>query len=85
MLICLKMARTDIVGFKMVYKLAFETIIHGHQATWNPEIGKQLVYHEDTRKEAKEYDRNAVGAFKTSKQCCRTLSLWNYLNSLIIF
>ena len=65
------MARTDTVGFKMVYKLAFETVIRGHhvyKATWTPEIGEQLVCHEDTRKEAKEYDEHAVGVFKTSKQ-----------------
>ena len=66
-----KMARTDAVDFKMVYKLVFETVIRGHhvyKATWNPNIGEHLECHKDTRKEAKEYDEHAVGVFKTSSQ-----------------
>ena len=65
------MARTDAVDFEMVYKLIFESAIRGHhvyKATWNPEVSEQLECHEDTRKEAKDYDEHAVGLFKISSR-----------------
>ena len=71
------MARIRPVDFEMVYKLNFETVIRGHhvyKAVWSPEIGKKLECYEDTRKEAKDYDKHSVGIFKlSSKEGKKTL------------
>ena len=65
------MARIRPVDFEMVYKLNFETVIHGHhvcKAVWSTEIGEKLECYEDTRKEAKDYDKHTVGIFKLSNK-----------------
>ena len=36
-----------------------------YKATWTPKANDELECHEDTRKEAKDYDGHAVGLFKT--------------------
>ena len=71
------MARIRPVDFEMVYKLNFETVIRGHhvyKAVWGPEIGEKLECYEDTRKEAKDYDKHSAGIFKlSSKEGKKTL------------
>ena len=65
------MARIHPVDFEMVYKLKFESVIRGHhvyKAVWNPEVGEKLECYEDTRKEAKDYDKHSVGIFKLSSE-----------------
>ena len=62
------MARTSGVEFQIIYKLSFESVIRGHhvyKTTWTPKGNDELECHEDTRKEAKDYDGHAVGLFKT--------------------
>ena len=66
-----KLARTDAVVFEIVYKLTFESVICGHHAyktSKNSKVGEQLECHEDTRKEAKDYDEHGVGLFKISSR-----------------
>ena len=65
------MARIHPVDFEMAYKLKFESVIRGHhvyKAVWNPEVGEKLECYEDTRKEAKDYDKHSVGIFKLSSE-----------------
>ena len=39
--------------------------IHIYKNVWVPRIGQNLICKSDTREEAMEYDKNAVGVFKS--------------------
>ena len=39
-----------------------------YKAVWSPKIGEKLECYEDTRKEAKDYDKHSVGIFKLSRK-----------------
>ena len=65
------MARIRPVDFEIVYKLNFDTVTRGHhmyKAVWSPEIGEKVECYEDTRKEAKDYDKHSVSIFKLSNK-----------------
>ena len=62
------MARIRPVDFEMVYKLNFETVIREHHVHRSSVIGGKLECYEDTRKEAKDYDKHSVGIFKLSSK-----------------
>ena len=56
--------------------LKIESVIRGHhvyKAVWNSEVGEKLECYEDTRKEAKDYDKHYVGIFKLSSEKGRRL------------
>ena len=62
------MTKTSVVEFQNFYKLSLESVIRGYhvyKAPWTPKEDDELECHEDTRKEAKDYDGHAVGLFKT--------------------
>ena len=62
------MARLSPIKFEMGYKIEFQTAIRGHHIykdVWVPLIGQELICKADNREEAKEYDKNAIGVFKT--------------------
>ena len=50
------------------YRIEFQTAIRGHHIykdVWVPHIGQNLICKRDTREEAMEYDKNAIGVFKS--------------------
>ena len=62
------MARLSPIKFEMGYKIEFQTAIWGHHIykdVWVPLIGQELICKADNREEAIEYDKNAIGVFKT--------------------
>ena len=62
------MARLSPIKFEMGYKIEFQTAIRGHHIykdVWVPLIGQELICKADNRGEAIEYDKNAIGVFKT--------------------
>ena len=62
------MARLSPIKFEMGYKIEFQTAIRGHHIckdVWVPLIGQELICKADNREEAIEYDKNAIGVFKT--------------------
>ena len=62
------MSRTLPVMHEMNYRIEFQTAIHGHHIykdVWVPHIGQNLICKTDTREEAMEYDKNAIGVFKS--------------------
>ena len=53
--------------FIMVYEMKFKAAIRGHHAhktMWTPVLEEVLICKKDNRKEAKEFNVNAVGAYK---------------------
>ena len=62
------MARLSPIKFEMEYKIEFQTTIrvhHIYKDVWVPLRGQELVCKADNREEAIEYDKNAIGVFKT--------------------
>ena len=62
------MSRTLPVMHEMNYRTVFQTAIRGHHIyknVWVPRIGQNLICKTDTREEAMEYDKNAIGVFKS--------------------
>ena len=62
------MSRILPVTYEMNYKIEFQTAIHGHHIykdSWVPPIGQNLICRTDTREEAIEHDKNAIGVFKS--------------------
>ena len=62
------MSRILPVTYEMNYKIEFQTAIRGHHIykdTWVPSIGQNLICRTDTREEVIEYDKNAIGVFKS--------------------
>ena len=56
------------VMHEMNYRIEFQTAIRGHHIykdVWVPRIGQNLVCKTDTREKAMEYDKNAIGVFKS--------------------
>ena len=52
----------------MGYKIEFQTAIRSHHIykdVWVPLIGQEFICKADDREEAIEYDKNAIGVFKT--------------------
>ena len=65
------MARALPVEFKMNFKVEYETVIRGHRVykcVWTPVIDEKLECNKDTRAEAKEHDKNAIGVYRITKQ-----------------
>ena len=64
------MSRTLPVMHEMNYSIEFQTAIRGHyiyKDVWVPRIVQNLVCKADTREEAMEYDKNAIGVFKSDE------------------
>lgn len=62
------MSRVLPVSYEMNYKIEFQTAIRGHHIykdAWTPHIGQKLICKTDNREEAIEYDKNAIGVFKS--------------------
>ena len=62
------MSRILPVTYEMNYKIEFQTAIRGHHIykdSWVPSIGQNLICRTDTREEAIEHDKNAIGVFKS--------------------
>ena len=62
-----RMSRLLPIRFEMGYKIEFQAAIRGHHIykdIWVPLIGQELICKRDSRDEALEYDRNAIGVFK---------------------
>ena len=62
------MARLSPIKFEMGYKIEFQTAIRGHHIykdVWIPSIGQELICKAGNREEAIQYDKNAIGVFKT--------------------
>ena len=62
------MSRTLPVMHGMNYRIEFQTAIRGHHVykdVWVPRTGQNLICKTDTREEAMEYDKNAIGVFKS--------------------
>ena len=63
------MARSEnplIWSSKFVYEVEYSSVIRGHhvyKSTWSPTLGESMACKEDERKEAKEHDEFAVGAY----------------------
>ena len=63
------MSRILPVTYEMNYKIEFQTAIRGHHIykdSWVPFIGQNLICRTDTREEAIEHDKNAIGVFKSA-------------------
>ena len=62
------MSRTLPVMHEMNYRIKFQTAILGHHIykdLWVPCIGQNLICKTDTLEEVMEYDKNAIGVFKS--------------------
>ena len=62
------MARLSPTKFEMGHKIEFQTAIRGHHIYKDvlvPLIGQELICKADNGEEAIEYDKNAIGIFKT--------------------
>ena len=62
------MSRTLPVIHEMDYGIEFQTAIRGHHIykdVWVPCIGQNLICKTDTQEEPMEYDKNAIGVFKS--------------------
>ena len=65
------MARSVAAKFEMFYNVDFETVIRGHhiyKSVWKPYDGEMLNCIKDKRGEAMEYDKNAIGAYRTPSE-----------------
>ena len=65
------MSRALSVSYEMNFKIEFQTAIRGHHVykdAWAPHIGQKLICKTDTREEAIEYDKNAIGVFKSTDE-----------------
>ena len=64
------MSRTLPAMHEMNHRIEFQTAILGHHIykdIWVPGIGQNLICKTDTREEVREYDKNAIGVFKSDK------------------
>ena len=62
------MARLSPIKFELGCKIEFQTAIRDHHIykdVWVPLIGQELICKADNHEEAIEYDKNAIGVFKT--------------------
>ena len=65
------MARSVAAKFEMFYSVDFETVIRGHhiyKSVWKPCDGEMLNCVKDKRGEAMEYDKNAIGVYRTPSE-----------------
>ena len=66
----IKMSRTSIVDFKMVYKIEFTCVIrkhHFYKTNWTPVLNEKLNCKTDNRDEAPSYDKHSVGVSKKNE------------------
>ena len=67
-----KMARqTTYFKYEMYYKVEFNSVIRGHHVykeCWTPIMGETVLARKDTREEAIEYDKYAIGIFKKQEK-----------------
>ena len=67
-----KMAKqTTCFKYEMYYKVEFNSVIRGHHVyneCWTPIMGETVLARKDTREEAIEYDKYAIGIFKKQEK-----------------
>ena len=59
----MKMSRTEIINYEMLYKIEFTCGVRGHnvyKTTWTPVLNEKL----DCKKGKREEDKHSVGVFK---------------------
>ena len=63
----MKMSRTEIINYEMLYKIEFTCGVRGHhvyKTTWTPVLNEKLDCKKDSREEALSHDKHSVGVFK---------------------
>ena len=63
----MKMSRTEIINYEMLYKIEFTCGVRGHhvyKTTWTPVLNEKLDCKKDNREEALSHDKHSVGVFK---------------------
>ena len=67
-----KMSRqTTFYKYDMYYKIEFNSVIKGHRVykrCWKPVMRETVLARKDTREEALEYDKYAIGIFKEQEE-----------------
>ena len=64
------MSRSEALKFETCYQIKFDTVVRGHQVykrIWTPIIKEKSQCFKDTREEANDYDKYAIGLYCTVK------------------
>ena len=64
------MSRSEALKFETCYQIKFDTVIRGYhlfKRIWTPIMKEKLQCFKDTREEANDYDKYAIGVYRELK------------------